>query len=85
VILNPVVWMGCWTAALSGQALVRRLGGRGFGAGWIVLGGLALLVKARGPGPERADVVASVVLAGIVFVPLIPLILGAKPEKGKAP
>jgi tRNA A-37 threonylcarbamoyl transferase component Bud32/outer membrane protein assembly factor BamB len=87
-ILNPAVWMGCWTAAVSGQALLCRLGARRFGAGWIVLGCLALLVKENWAAPERYPAfVLCVVLGGsILFFSLIlAFAFAQKPEKGKAP
>jgi hypothetical protein len=88
VILNPAVWMGCWTAAVSGQALACRLGFRRFGAGWIVLGYLALVVKVDGPAPEWGTASAMFVALGacVAFLPLIQaLSFALRPEKDKAP
>jgi tRNA A-37 threonylcarbamoyl transferase component Bud32 len=89
VILNPVVWMACWTAAVSGQALVRRLGARWSGAGWIVLGCLALCVKGNGATPERDSIVKWVFLGWVVlfltlyFTLTVATVFAAEAEKGK--
>jgi hypothetical protein len=87
VILNPAVWMGCWTAAVSGQALGCRLGLPRLGAGWIVLGCLALLVKVAGAAPKWETGLALCVALGacIAFLPLILAVAVAlKREEGKA-
>jgi hypothetical protein len=83
VILNPVVWMGCWVVAAAVQVWLRRHGKRLPGLGWLVLGLLAGLVLTAGPTPSWISVFAYGVVGISILVPLLLREVAVEPKRGQ--